>query len=206
MTPFLLAAALVLLILIVMFLSRSGFVPWMDQMTRLNAGAINRAEWMAPPHVIAAVKHDYLAFYIYASAKLPKGWLAYMRDLNEYLSHEMLSTQRESLNLRLMQDRGRFIDILRATHHVQVRHFSDDGLSCIVIDQQSEQRIATYDYWTGRRLHTQFTGNAVYIYEMRYDQSVERWKIARFIQQLPPGISQPGTLEIHLPSHIGRDQ
>lgn len=204
----LVAVALILMVLVgvAMLSSRSGLVPWMNEMTRLNPGVQNRAEWMAPRHVILSVEKDYLAFYRYAAEQLPKGWLAYTRDLNEYLCGEMLRGQRESLSQRLRHDRGRFVEVLRANHNVQVRHFSGDGLRCVVIDQQSEQRLATYDYWTGRRVHTQDIGNTIYIYEMHYDQSLGRWKLARFVQQLPLGVCQPGALEIHLPTTMGRDQ
>jgi len=47
--------------------------------------------------------------------------------------------------------------------------------------------MATYDYWSKRRLHTQNLGDGVYVYLMIYDLAADRWKLAQLIQQLPAG-------------------
>lgn len=186
-------------------ISTSQVVPWVDDMTRRHAGVKNRAEWIAPPPIQEQVKRDYLAFYRYATQTLPQGWVAYGHGLSRYLCDDMLQQQRESLNMRLEHDRGRLVDILRASHEVHVRNFSSDGMRCIVIDQQSEQRMATYDYWNGDRLHTQDLGSTVYIYVMRYDAKQERWRIAKHIQQFIPNTCQPISVELTAPPAIGRD-
>lgn len=206
MIPLMLLAGFVVLILVLWLTSHSSLAPWLDDMTRLNPGVLNRAEWMAPPLVLEAVKRDYLAFYEYAARTLPQGWIAYGRELDTYLCNDLLAAQQASLRVRLHHDRGRVIGILRANHTVQVRHFSPDGLRCVVIDHQTEQRLATYSYWQNHRLHTQDMGDQVYVYQMDYDQKARRWKIARFIQQLPRGAAQMMNLAISLPAAVGRDQ
>jgi hypothetical protein len=202
----LLIAVLVVVLVLLAIRSTSSVVPWMDVMTRRNPGVRDRAEWIAPTDVIEAVTEDYLAFYTYAAERLRQGWVAYGRDLNEHLTGDLLTQQRESIALRLQSDRGRVVDVLRADHDVQVRNFSTDGMGCIVIDHQSDQRLATYDYWAGHRLHTQDMGMSIYVYEMAFDQRAEKWKIARFIQCLPPGTRRPGTLVLNLPQPAGRDE
>jgi hypothetical protein len=201
----LLVGIIALLIALVMT-SRSSVVPWLNQMTRLNPGVYNRGEWMAPGLIVETIQRDYLAFYRYAAETLPQGWMVYLRDLDRYLTGDMLRLQRESLDLRLRHDRGRIIAILRAHHHLQVRHFSNDGLRCLVIDHQSEQRMATYDYWTGKRLHTQDLGGMVYIYQMQFDQAAGRWKIDHLVQQMLPDVYPAHVMEINLPQTVGRDQ
>lgn len=192
-------------LLVLVYFSRSAIVPWLHQMNRLNPGVVNKAEWMAPPQVLEAVKKDYIAFYTYATITLPQGWNTYLRDLNHYLCDEMLTSQRDSLDTRLRQDRGRVYDILRANHRLEVRHFSADGLSCVVVDYQTERRLATYEYWRKYRVHTQDIGSATLVYQMKYDQRAMRWKIATYIQTLPPGITQTASLEIQLPHTVGKD-
>lgn len=202
------AVILILVVLGVMIYltSQSALVPWVNHMKRLNAGAVNRAEWIAPNPIIENVKRDYLSFYDYATQTLPQGWLAYMRDLNQYMTDDLLREQRHSLSIRLQNDRGRIFDILRANHHIEVRNFSSDGLTCILIDSQTECRLATYDYWNGNRLHTQDVGDAAYVFKMTYDTREERWKMAQYIQTLPPGNWQSSLMEINPPHAVGRDQ
>jgi hypothetical protein len=197
---------IILLLAALVITSRSNVVPWIDQMTRLNPGVYNRGEWMAPGPIVETVQRDYLAFYEYAAATLPKGWMAYLRNLDHYLSGDMLRLQRESLYLRLRHNRGRIVGIIRANHHLQVRHFSGDGMRCLVIDHQTEQRMATYDYWTSERLHTQDLGGMVYIYQMQFDQAAGRWKIDHLVQQMQPDVYPTHVLELNLPQTVGRDQ
>lgn len=195
---------LLVLAVVIYMTSRSALVPWARTMKRLNPGVVNQAEWIAPNPVIDHVKRDYLSFYDYATATLPQGWLAYMRDLNRYLCEDMLREQRHSITIRLQNDRGRVFDVLRATHHMEVRNFSADGTSCILIDRQTERRLATYEYWSRRRLHTQDVGEASVVYRMVYRE--ERWKIAEYIQTLPPGNWQATLVEMNPPHAVGRDQ
>lgn len=185
-----------LLLLFGMLLSRAETTPWRSQLYKVNQA--HRAEWMAPLYVIDTVKRDYLAFYDYATATLPRGWVPYLTHLDHYLAEDMLAEQRRHLNEWLGQNHGRFTDILRANHRLEVRHFSADGTTCLIVDYQTERRIATYEYWHGTRVHTQDLGDAALVYQMKYDAVRGRWRIATYIQTLPPGIKQSTDLDIQL--------
>ena len=82
---------------------------------------------------------------------------------------------------------------------------------CYLLDHQAERRMATYDYWTKRRLNTQDLGAGSYVYEMHYDSVAARWKIAKLIQQLPLGwgmstaTQSPLRFSDNLLSSAGRD-
>lgn len=195
---------LVVLAAVIYLTSQSALVPWAQTMKRLNPGVANRAEWMAPNPVVQRVKQDYLAFYDYATQTLPEGWVPYLRDLNRFLCGDMLREQRQNINARLQNDRGRVFDVLRANHRVEVRNFSADGLTCVLIDYQTERRLATYDYRSHSRIHTQDMGEVSYVFKMAFRE--ERWKIAEYIQTLPPGSGQANWMEINLPHTVGRDQ
>lgn len=80
-----------------------------------------------------------------------------------------------------------FIGVLRCVHTISVRSISSDTQHCLVIDTQITRRMVTYCSKTYRRVVTQDMGNATVIYEMRYDDSDQRWKLNRFIQELPNG-------------------
>ncbi|MFP4323400.1 MAG: hypothetical protein ACLFTK_13180 [Anaerolineales bacterium] len=201
MTTLLITLGILIVLGALIATTREGVVPWLKDMHRLNPGRRHRAEWMAPPNVLANVQRDYLDFIDYSTQRLPQGWLAYMRDLDTYLADEMLREQRASLGQRLRHDRGRMVEVLRADHSLQVRHFSADGLRCILIDHQRAARLATYDYWSGRRIHTQDMGDLCFVYEMHYDLARRRWRIARFVQRLPLGYHEAHMLFIENPSH-----
>ncbi|MEO0565311.1 MAG: hypothetical protein AAF125_24605, partial [Chloroflexota bacterium] len=80
-----------------------------------------------------------------------------------------------------------FYEVLRATHDIQVRRFDEYGDRCIIVDIQRGRRMATYQSASGRRVGTQALGAAVMVYEMAYDLRSGRWRIARWVQQLPVG-------------------
>ncbi len=185
-------------------------VPWLDQMRRVRIGQ-GRKEWLAPENIMHTVIQHYQEYVEFAQANLLKGWVGYARALPTFMVDDMLHAQLEVLDTRLRQDNLRLIDILRASHRVHVRNFGDDGLTCLLLDYQTERRLATYHYWTKRRVHTQHLADAILVYEMQYDLDDERWKMANFIQELPPHYYQQtiegslDTLENNLPPFLGRD-
>jgi hypothetical protein len=175
---------------------------------RLHAGVMNKAEWMAEDRVVDAVITDYLDAHHWMAEALFSGYVRFLHEAPLYLSGTFLKQQHDSVKTKIQQRSPRLIGVLRAHHHVRVRHFAEDGLSCLVIDSQSEQRMATYDYWEHQRLHTQDLGERTYVYRMVYDAKACRWKIEAFIQQLPMGWDASTSairLEDHLPEVSGRD-
>lgn len=192
------------------FFSRSDVVPWLDKMRRVKIGE-GRPEWLVPESVMHTVIQHYQEYIEFAQQNLLKGWVGYTRALTTYMHGEMLTAQLKILDARLHQDDLRLIDILRASHRVHVRNFNNDGLTCLLVDYQTERRLATYHYWTQRRVHTQHLEDAILIYQMQFDSANERWKLANFIQELPPHHYQQtvegslDTLENNLPPFLGRD-
>jgi hypothetical protein len=141
---------------------------------------------MSPDPVINKVQTDYLnaLAWMQESALWPDTQIAY-REAAHFLTESFLRRFRQ----RIHQSVSNYRAVLRADHQLQARHFSPDGVRCLVIDQQTDRRMATY--FDGRRLHTQDLGSCAFVYEMVYDRRARRWKIATFIQQLPLGWGHP---------------
>jgi len=111
----------------------------------------------------------------------------------------------------LMPHNPPLIGVLRCIHTLSIQPFDDDPLRCLVIDTQITRRMVTYCTKTYRRVSTQDLGNSAVVYEMCYDTIAERWKLNRFIQELPNGwngikSAYPVEWTIQFPSHtIGHD-
>lgn len=166
---------------------------------------------MASDDVVQRIESDYLEAQRWMSEALLTGYVRFMHEAPTYFTGGYLKREQHSAGIQMRKSGPRLIGILRAHHHVHVRHFSEDGLSCYVVDQQTERRMATYDYWQLRRLHTQDLGEGAYVYRMVYDPPAYRWKIEELIQQLPSGwgaqtVANPAIrLEQSLPIASGRD-
>ncbi|MDZ4671260.1 MAG: hypothetical protein SH821_10350 [Phototrophicales bacterium] len=80
-----------------------------------------------------------------------------------------------------------FIGVLRCIHTLSIQLIANDPLRCLVIDNQITRRMVTYSTTTYRRVATQDLGNSAIVYEMCYDTVSNRWKLNRFIQELPHG-------------------
>lgn len=182
-----------------------------EPLQRLYPGVAHKAEWMASDKTVRSVEVDYLAAQHWAIEALLCDYTGYLRDLAHHFSGEYLREQDKTVRMHMRKRGPRFIGIVRAHHRVQVRRFSDDGQTCYVLDHQSERRMATYDYWTKRRLHTQDLGTGVYVYRMAFDRAAGCWKIDQFLQQLPlgwdalPVSSAAIRLTDELPIAAGRD-
>ncbi|NWG15598.1 MAG: hypothetical protein HXY41_03105 [Chloroflexi bacterium] len=159
---------------------------------------------MAPEEVVAQVCAHYLEIVQWMQERMIKGSPRCPGDEAFYLAGAYLK------HARILYSQGRFAGVLRADHQVQVRYFSEDGRRCLVIDHQTQRRMATYDRRAGVRLHTQDLGDGMMIFQMVYDSNLHRWKLEAFIQELPPGwgySTTPGRvlLSLHLPDAGGRD-
>lgn len=188
-------------------MSNRGQVPWLDDLRQLHAGQPEKAEWMAPEAVVNQVRLEYLAAveWLHANA-----WLYHGSDAAQYLDGVYLRQYQALLKNRHNAGLPQCVGVLRADHRVVVRHFSEDGSRCLVIDHQMQRRMATYERKTRRRIHTQDMGDCALVYEMVYDSQRRRWKIAAFVQQLPHGwdnlqSSQRIDIVTEMPSAAGRD-
>ena len=184
-------------------------------LSRVNAGVSHRAEWLASRDTVQRVQANYLTAQHWALEAQLSSYTLYQRELPRYFAGELLAEQMRAIEVQLRRRSPRLVGCLRAHHQLQVRRFSDNGLNCCLLDFQTERRMATYDYWSKRRLHTQNLGDGVYVYLMIYDLAADRWKPARLIQQLPLGwdgstvgnspVRIPIRLTDELPSSAGRD-
>lgn len=195
-----------------MSLSSQRQVPWASGLRRVNAGVARRAEWMAPRHIVHAVKVDYrrASRWLSDSALLP--WADQWAAAPDYLSGSFLKRHQEILKHHRTGYPPRYTGIFRCMRAIEVHQFSADGERCLIVDHQADQHMITYDYWTQTQLATQDLGSASLVYEMRYDRQDARWKIDRYVQQLPVGWQVGGAssrrlrLFSDLPATVGRDQ
>jgi hypothetical protein len=181
-------------------------VPWSNELVRLNPGAGDRAEWMAPPEVVRAVKRDYLATQAWL-AECANNWGLLAAELDQHAAGAYHQRQRAALAL-LVQSRGpRLAATITASHLLGVRHFSSDGLHCLLIDRQTERVVITSGYWTGRVIQRQRLPDSDLVYRMLYDPRTRGWKIERLVQRLPeaPGGAVPVAVTAALPAAAGRD-
>ncbi len=203
--PFILLLAVGLLLILAWALAPRG-IPWASALVRVNPGSGKRAEWMAPPAVVRAVKRDFLAAHDWL-AEGSDDWGMLAGELERYMAGDYLRRQRAALGL-LVQSRGpRLADAITAGHALTVRRFSADGLRCLVIDRQTDITVTTTHYWTGRAIHRQRVPDRTCVWQMIYDARDRRWKIERLVQTLPvPALSRvPISLREELPAHAGRD-
>ncbi len=195
---------------VIMSLNGRGQVPWGNKMRRIHAGVARKAEWMAPDEVVAQVRSDYLSASRWQQDNMLSGWQPQWSTAPLYLSGPFL----KRFQTILMQHRSargpRVVGVLRADHHISIRCFSEDGEHCLVVDEQSQRRMATYDVRTQSRVLTQDLGDGAVVYGMAYDSVDRRWKISEFVQELPVGWarlrSSSRIRELSaIPTTVGRD-
>jgi hypothetical protein len=166
---------------------------------------------MAPEEVIQQVRSDYLSAVDWLqNSVLDDSFNKHPTRAAVYLDGAYLRRYTLLLQPFLTNEAPRFVGVLRADHEVRVRHFSEDGRRCVVIDCQTQRRMATNDRRHNVRLHTQDLDAGAVVYQMVYDSRDRRWKIEAFIQELPAGwwsskTPQRVKVSIHLPTVSGRD-
>jgi hypothetical protein len=177
--------------LVVMVMNSRGQVPWCKQMRRVRTGITQKVEWMAPDAVVNQVRHDYLTTVRWMhdhGLSSPAYQMAYAEM---YLSGEVLRDFRCRVKENAAERSVLFTGVLRGAHMLEIRRFSQDGEHCLLIDYQSQRRMATYDMRTHQRVLTQDMGDAVLVWSMQYDRAAKRWKQDRFVQELPAVWGKP---------------
>lgn len=149
-------------------------------MRRVTESAAHQPEWMAPEEVVRRVRQHYLEAVEWLHQVERDG-----RLVAHYLSGSMLVRAAQLLWTRASAPM--FAGALRVDHSLEVRRFTESGERCLVVDHQTQRRMATYHMRTGIRAATQDLGSAIYVYGMVYDVGAARWKIDTFIQELPQG-------------------
>ena len=183
-------------------------VRWANELVRLNPGTGTRAEWMAPPEVVRAVKRDYLITQSWL-AECAHNWGLLAAELDRHAAGAYHRRQRAAL-AQLVQSPGpRLAAVVTAQHQLAVRHVSSDGLRCWLIDRQTERAVTTSAYWTGRVCHRQRLPDTDLAYRMLYDLEDRCWKIERLVQRLPAAPAAAATVRVavtdELPAAAGRD-
>jgi hypothetical protein len=197
-------------IVVVVIVNSPGQVPWGKKMRRVRAGVARRAEWMAPDDVVMQVRADYLAATQWLHDHMLSPWAHQWASAPMHLSGAFLKRYQTILMYHRSKGQPRFIGVLRADHDVTVRQFSPDGERCLVVDSQSQRRMASYDSRTHARVVTQDMGDGALVYQMVYDVKDRRWKIDEFVQELPVGWGKHGKLRrirefTAMPLTVGRD-
>lgn len=165
-------------------------IPWSHQMRRVPTGDDQLPEWMAPDDVVRGVKTHYLEAIGWLHDSAVRSWTRQWEMAARFFSGDRLKQYHDSLLELRAQGEPQVIGILRADHIVDVRRFSWDGERCLVIDRQTQRRMATYHPVTHERVHTQDLGSGITVCAMLYHLQDRRWKIDAFVQDLPSGWSQ----------------
>ncbi|MCU0482008.1 MAG: hypothetical protein MUE54_12490 [Anaerolineae bacterium] len=134
-----------------------------------------------PPH--QTVQADYLRAMAWLSKNHFLSQSTRLIEAPNYLYGVFLADYYASLKL----PNPLFIGVLRCIHTLSIQPIENDPLRCLVIDTQITRRMVTYHAKTYRRVATQDLGNRAVVYEMCYDTPSDRWKLNRFIQELPNG-------------------
>jgi hypothetical protein len=169
-----------LLMLGLFSLQRTNTVTWGRKLRRLHPGVAHQAEWMAPDDVVEQVRRDYLQVVEWLES-------APFLDHPRHRAPDYLTGDYLRRYFRLTHVPSRFSGTLIAHHNILVRHFSDDGTECFVIDAQSERQMLTYDERNNILLHTQALDDGTLVCRMLYDPLLRRWKLEAIIQALPSG-------------------
>lgn len=205
-------AILLVFVVVIGFMSLVGRkqVSWSKALRRVNAGRVRQAEWMAPESVTLAVKNDYLGAIQWLIEDAHTPWTTRWNKAPQFLSGRSLRRHQEILKQYHIGGPPRFTGVLRCTHDVTIRHFSEDGERCLVVDRQTNRCMETYPCGATTPGMTQRLEDGTAVYEMVYDKQDRRWKVDHFIQELPGGWKSSSKspkirLLSVLPPTIGRD-
>ncbi|MBE2267682.1 MAG: hypothetical protein IAE80_05580 [Anaerolinea sp.] len=156
-------------------------VPWASKMRRVHA------EWMAPEEVVQQVRLHYFEAINWLHDSLFGSWSGQWSGASAYLSGAFLKQHHQALLSAREGNLSFVVGVLRCDHILEVRHFSELGDDCLIVDHQFGRRMATYNRETQERSHTQDLGDGSVVYRLRYDSKARRWKIEAFVQELPMG-------------------
>jgi hypothetical protein len=178
-------------LLLLLWVLAPRVTPWADHLTRLHPGLRAKAEWMAPPSVIAQVRLDYATAQEVLMACAASNWGKFAETLDSCTAGPYLAYQRKALASLAQARNPRLAAEFSAEHELTVRHFTADGLRCLLVDRQTKRAVTTSAYWSGRELHCQRLDERTFVFQMVYDPSDKRWKIEKLIQELPLGWGAP---------------
>lgn len=167
-------------------------------------------EWMAPGDVVEAVKQHYTEAHMWLEAAAQHIQSSRWREAaRRFLSGACLQQFATSLK-SVRESDVQFVDILRGEHKLAIRYFSPSGDTCLLSDLQSDRRMAIYRFRGGERVGTQDLGSSTVVFQMRFFQADNRWKIDTCLQDLSSSVLMRGsTIRVFertpLPYPAGRD-
>lgn len=158
-------------------------------------------EWTASGPVVTQVEQHYrdALAALSDSALMPVSRSAGV--MRQHMAEPLYTRQLRRLMGESAARSRRFVGVLHAQHDVRVRHFSDRGETCIVVDYQSRRRVITYDHATARRVHVQTLDDGVLVCQMVYDVRAGRWLLADVVQSVPSHADTAATHHLAAKSH-----
>lgn len=156
---------------------------WLPKLRSINAGNGR----YAPIDTAKSVCDDYISAIHWLGHSVLMDWSLQWSMAPLYLSGVFLKRYQAILKQQCVGPSPRYVGVLRCIHEVEVRHFSEDGERCLIVDRQSSRRMATYDFWTHTRQATQDMGDGIVVFEMVYTKQLHRWRVTNFVQELPAG-------------------
>jgi hypothetical protein len=204
--------AFILIFMLVIFLmfSDQKEVSWADKLQRLSSGTAY-AEWTAPEYVLQQVRNDYLMAIRWQRDSVFQPLEVQVHSAESYFTGEHLEGYQQILGYHRRKNPSPFIEILHAQHMVQVRHFTNKGETCLLVDRQTERTMITHNLHQDVAPLQQALPDAMVVYQMKYERGQRRWKIERYVQEIPgalwprSGKSQKVKVETALPHFSGRD-
>lgn len=193
----LVVAVFLCVLAVLTFLSRPQ-VPWIKQLRQ------SQSEWMAPELVASRVKSNYLDAMEWLRASQTMPWDVQWLGAPQYFSGLFLKRHQEILKRYRIGKIPPYLGIMECDHVVTVRAFSEDGERCLIVDEQTHRRMLTYRVKTAHSYLVQALDSCTLVHEMVYDYQLRRWKIERYVQQLPLNWRQIRLSPI-LPPSTGRD-
>ncbi len=205
--------AFILIFMLILFLMLGDHkeVSWADKLQRVSSGT-SRAEWTAPEYVLQQVRNDYLMAVRWQRDSAFQPLEVQMNSATYYFTGEYLHHYQTLLGYHRRRHPPRYTDILQAQHSVQVRHFTSNGERCLLLDRQTERSVTTCNLMQSASPLRQALTDAVVVYQMQYERSQRRWKVERYVQEIPDQLWIPSgqsyrvKVDTALPQFSGRDQ
>lgn len=177
--------ALVLVILALISLGLLFITTILALQKKPQADAIASPKPPSPAQQHARVQADYLRAMAWLSKGIVLDIATQRAEASAYLCGDYLQQHRQ--HLQNIVQKPPLIGVLRCIHTLNIQPIEGDDKHYLVIDSQYTRRMVTYCTSTYRRVATQDLGDSAVVYEMCYDSIGERWKLSRFIQELPHG-------------------
>ncbi len=150
-----------------------GWMVWKTQ------DAIGQEIWDAAPEIKAWVIRDYLNVLAWTDAHMFEP--QYLeQNLDQYYTDKRLAEMRAILKWEQENNKAFAIStVKRLPLGTIVGTFSQDGKKATLLDYHAAGRGQLFELRTRKLTQGEFYPNTMHMIELRYDDSAQRWKIAR---------------------------